>query len=223
MIRINDFDGFPMAGRVSMWVPECDGVELAAAADLAARRRCDVLSCAPGAVATLWPWLEKTDIKIMPRFYVDAVDDVHMSDVTRRIKMALRAGAAGAQIFVAVSKLTAFANALAPLRDELFLGRDLAIGADLGDVDPDAWKNVFGVLDALGASAFVAAASRDAGNRSDLVGRIYAMLDAWAVKNTYLHFAPLSGVYRAEQAWRLVEKMRPELVADMRFFAAPQS
>lgn len=220
MISVNDFEYTPMAGHVIIWTPDADNMELAAAADTAVRRGGGVISCAPGAVGTLWPWLEKTHIKIMPRFYVDAVNDARISELSEHISTAMRAGAAGAQIFIRANQLKSFARAFGPLRDDLFFNHDLAIGLDIGDVDAAAWGDVFATLRGLRATTFIAATSRDSGVKSDLVGRFYAMFDAWDGGDMNLHFAPLGGVLRAEQAWRLAQKMRPELIENMRFFAA---
>lgn len=222
MIGIRDFNGTEMEKHISIWTPEAEAIDLAAAADIAVRHRVRAISCAPGAAATLWPWLENTDIKIMPRFYLDAIGDSHVAQLSGRINLTLRQGASGAQIFVRAAHLGEFARSFASMRDDLFLNRDLEIGLDIGDVESHVWGDVFSAIKSLRATAFIASAPRDAGNRSDVVGRLYAMLDAWNIDNIDLHFAPLSGVYRAEQAWRLAAKMRPELINNIRFFAVPQ-
>lgn len=219
MINVIDFDDTPMLGNVVIWTPDVDSMELAAASDTVMRLKCGVISCAPGAVSTLWPWLERSRVKIMPRFYVDAVNDARISELSEHINAALHVGASGAQIFIRASQLKSFARAFGQVRDDLLFNYDLAIGLDIGDIDAGAWNDVFAILKSLRVTTFVVVATRDTGVKSDLVGRFYAMFDAWCVDNMNLHFAPLASPIRAEQAWRLAHKMRPELIDNMRFFA----
>ena len=61
--------------------------------------------------------------------------------------------------------------------------------------------------------------TKDTGKKSDFVGRIYAMLNAWSDDNKFdLHFAFGANFMRIEQAWRLVEKVKPDLISRVKFF-----
>ena len=56
------------------------------------------------------------------------------------------------------------------------------------------------------------------GNKSDFVGRIYAMLNAWNNDNEFeLHFALGPDSMRIEQVVRLVEQLQPQLLDRIKF------
>ena len=58
---------------------DCVGADLAAATGLAITHKMKSVCVAPNQVADVWPWLEKTKIKIISRFYVnEAVNDSHL-------------------------------------------------------------------------------------------------------------------------------------------------
>ena len=61
--------------------------------------------------------------------------------------------------------------------------------------------------------------TKDAGDKSDFVGRIYGMLNTWDADNKFdLHFAFGPNFMRIEQALRLVQSVRPELVGRLKFW-----
>ncbi len=211
-----------LGGNTALWCgTDIDSVELARAAQFATGNGISVLSVTPNAVQTVWPWLENSDVRIMARFYLDTknITEKHISDVTVRINAALRQGAHGAQIFLPRVALTDLVEQTHVVRDDLFFNKDLSIGMDISDIGPFDWGTVFENLRKINASSVIMAFADDVGNKSDFVGRIYAMLNAWGTENKFnLHFAFGPNLLRIEQAQRLVQQMRPGLMGDLRFW-----
>ena len=213
-----------LGGRVSLWCgTDMDSVELARAAQFATDNGVSVVSVAPNAVQTIWPWMENSAVKIMTRFYLDTknITEKHISDVTVRINAALRQGAHGAQIFLPRVALPGLVEQTHVVRDDLFFNKDLSIGMDISDIGPFDWGTVFDNLRKINVSSVIMAFAEDAGNKSDFVGRVYAMLNAWGPENKFnLHFAFGPNFMRIEQALRLVQYMRPDLAGNMRFWVS---
>lgn len=198
-----------------------DDTDLARAAQVCMTRGVPAVSVLPGAVGVMWPWLENTGVDIVARFYLDTRRDIidAADDLTGRINAAFKSGAAGAQVFVRRADLPALARQVRVIRDDLFFNRDLSVGLDIADVAPLDWPGVFDALREVRASSLILAMTSDAGDKSDIVGRIYGCLDA--IDGNFdgdLHFAFGGNVLRMHQAWRLIQKMRPQMAARARFF-----
>ncbi len=207
---------------MAMW---CDGGrdtgELARVASSSVAHDMPVISALPDDVAMLWTWLEKTPARIYARFYlpVRGGRDVGViSDLSARINAAFKQGAHGAQIFMRAADLDDFAEQIGVVRDDLFFNRELAIGIDISEVGPFEWPVVFDALRRLRAGALVLVLARDGGDKSDFVGRMYAVLRAAGDIKCDLHFVLGNNPLRMEQAARLVRGMRPALAGGMRMF-----
>lgn len=215
-----DFDG-----HVFAWVPSyVKGADLAVAAEYVLANNMGRISAAPDAVASLWPWLEKTNTDIIARFVVEkcgvATRTNTAVDLSARINSAFRSGAAGTQVFMPVSMLGWFVDEFHAIREDLFFNRELSIGMDLSDIAPCDWPVVFENLKSIKASSVIFAFADDAGDKSDFVGRVYGMLDSF--DNEFegdVLFAPMSD-FRVQQVLRLVKSMRPELCNRIGFFIA---
>lgn len=208
-------------GHLALWCgADARGADLAAMAERAVSGKMPAMSVVPDSVDTVWPWLEKTDVKILARFYLDkfSADADAMSDLSVRINAAFRRGACGAQIFVRARDIGALAGAIRPVRDDLFFNKELAIGTDIGEIDACEWGGVFDALGRINASRFVLAHAVDAGAKSDFVGRVYGMLDTRSAWRGGLDFVLGDNAVRIDQAWRLICGMRPDLSGDVRFF-----
>lgn len=207
---------------VALWcATDMDATDLADAVQFANARQLSDISVAPNMIQTVWPWLEGRPVKIMTRFYLEQkkITEEHVSDITVRINSALRQGANGAQVFVDVDALGDLVEQTHVVRDDLFFNKDLSIGLDIGDIGPFDWSNVFANLRKINASSVVFAFTQDTGDKSDFVGRIYAMLNAWDLQNKFnLHFAFGPNFMRIEQAQRLVQQVRPMLMDGLRFW-----
>ena len=184
------------------------GADLAADAGVAITNKLRAVSVAPAAVAPIWAWLENTNVKIFARFYVDKkIDDDFMSDLSSRISASFREGANGATVFVKLRDLKQFVSELNFVRDDLFFNKTLAIGLDINEIDD--WTTVFDLLQGVRADALSLYLSHDDGDKSDFVGRIYAMLNAnWGDWRGALYFCPNDNIARADQFYRLVEQLR---------------
>ncbi len=219
-----DTDSFfdEISANMAMW---CDGGrdtgELARVASSSVAHDMPVISALPDDVAMLWTWLEKTPARIYARFYlpVRGGRDVGViSDLSARINAAFKQGAHGAQIFMRAADLDDFAEQIGVVRDDLFFNRELAIGIDISEVGPFEWPAVFDALRRLRAGALVLVLARDGGDKSDFVGRMYAVLRAAGDIKCDLHFVLGNNPLRMEQAARLVRGMRPALAGGMRMF-----
>ena len=219
-----DTDSFfdEISANMAMW---CDGGrdtgELARVASSSVAHDMPVISALPDDVAMLWTWLEKTPARIYARFYlpVRGGRDVGViSDLSARINAAFKQGAHGAQIFMRAADLDDFAEQIGVVRDDLFFNRELAIGIDISEVGPFEWPVVFDALRRLRAGALVLVLARDGGDKSDFVGRMYAVLRAAGDIKCDLHFVLGNNPLRMEQAARLVRGMRPALAGGMRMF-----
>lgn len=211
-----------MSANMALW---CDGGfdagELAQVASVAASQTMPVISALPADVPMLWTWLEKTTVRIYSRFYLAArasQDENAISDLTARINAAFKQGAHGAQIFMRAADLPYFADEIGAVRDDLFFNRELAIGIDMSEVGPFEWGNVFDVVRRLRAGALVLVLTRDAGDNSDFVGRLYAAVGAALNSKCDLHFVLGNSLVRIEQALRMVRAVRPEKAGGVRVF-----
>lgn len=207
---------------IALWCgANMDPGDLARVAEYAIENAVDSVSVVPECVPVIWPWLEEKWVKIFARFYIanKKVTEKDISDITVKINAVLKNGAYGAQVFVPCEALPELVEQTHVIRDDLFFDRELAIGIDIGEIDVFQWDDVFKNLRKINASSVVFAFTKDTGNKSDFVGRIYGMLNAWKVENKFdLHFAFGPNFMRIEQAARLVQVMRPELVRGMRFW-----
>lgn len=218
-----DLDSFfnGVGTNVDVWCGgDTNGVDLARMVEVATQHNAHVVSVLPDVVPTVWPWLENSGVKIYGRFYLDEKIDVSsLSDLTIKINQSFKYGANGAMVFVRYKNLSAMVDQVAFVRDDLFFNRDLVVGLDIGDVDSDDWVDLFRELKRINASAVCFVLTKDAGKKSDFVGRVYGLLNAWDSEfGGALHFALENRPERIDQARRLVESIRPELMSGLRFF-----
>ena len=221
MIDIKEiFDNDEIVKSVGLWLPgDGDSTELAGAAEYAAEMGVDAMSVVQQHVSIVWPWVERLKLKIMSRFYVDSVGLDAMSALAVDIKSVFKQGADGAQVIVKLNELTRFADLIASVRDDLFFQKNLTIGLDIFEVWPLDWDVVFGALNKIHASSLLLVLTHDDHEKSDFTGRIYGALSAWnADSNMELHVMLDESFGRAEQVYRLVAKMRPELLNKLYFW-----
>lgn len=221
MINIKEiFNDEVIAGLTGLWLSDdCDGTDLAGAAEYTAESGIPMLSVVPGYVGVVWPWTEKLHIKLLPRFYVDTVNVDTMSNLAINVKSVFKQGADGAHIIVRLAHLDRFVDAMATVRADLFFNKHLSVGLDIFEVWPLDWENVFQNLKKLNASSLLLILTHDDMEKSDFTGRIYAALMAWdANPDMELHVALGESYGRAEQVYRLVAALRPELLNKLHFF-----
>ncbi|MDL2295977.1 hypothetical protein LJC18_04190 [Lachnospiraceae bacterium OttesenSCG-928-E19] len=183
------------------------------------------ISVYPQYVGSLWAWLEDKPVKIIARFDLDAPckkggnrEDA-ISGLSGEINRVFKKGAHGAEIFIPVNDMDAFADDLLPIRDDLFFNRDLTIGLDLNDIDTNDWGGVFDFLNKLRAGAVLFYLSDNKKAMDYFIGRIYALFEMIGDNYTgQLQFALGNDQNKIEQIWRLCEKMRPDLLNKLKFF-----
>ncbi len=221
MIDIKEiFDNDEIVKSVGLWLPDDgDSAELAGAAEYATEMGVGAMSVVQHHVSIVWPWVERLKLKIMSRFYVDSVALDTMSTLAMDIKSVFKQGADGAQVIVRLNELGRFVDSIVSVRDDLFFQKDLSIGLDIFEVWPLDWDVVFNALNKIHASSLLLILTQEAHEKSDFTGRIYGALSAWdADSNMELHVMLDESFERAEQVYRLVAKMRPELLDKLHFW-----
>jgi hypothetical protein len=80
------------------------------------------------------------------------------------------------------------------------------------------WAHVFDMLKKINANSVAFFISKDTGKKSDFVGRVYGMLDAWPRDfNAKLCWAFGNSMVRFDQAKRLTEALRNDLATGQIF------
>ena len=206
-----------------LWCPStCDAGDLAKFSDTVVANNVSMVSVVPSAVATIWPWMESYDVKILSRVYIEnkKVSEKVVSDITEIIKDSFKHGAYGAQVFLPVAALGDLVEMTHCVKDDLFFDRSLILGLNLLEINSLDWENVFENMRKIGADALMLILPKDTGDKSDFVGRIYAMLENWNENNKFdLHFMLGSKMLRIEQTVRLIEKMQPNLINKVKFWS----
>ena len=206
----------------AMWCPAgLDSADLAHVVEQVIADNMRAISVVSDSVPIIWPWLENKNIKIFTRFYIDAVSADSVSDLTENVNSVFKQGADGAQIFIRFKDIDAFVSQLYMIRDDLFFNKDLIIGIDICDVGPFDWGHLFSGLKKIRANGVMLALSRDTGDRSDFVGRIYAVLNAWDGEyDGKLQFAVGLNPMRIDQVVRLTRLIQPNLCKNTMFFVS---
>lgn len=198
-----------------------DSGDLARVAESVIQNKIQLLSVVPDAIQIIWPWIENVDTKVFARFYFadKKITEKQISQVTENINTAFKQGAHGAQVFLPYVALRDLTTQTRVIKDDLFFNKDLSIGLDINEIDSFDWKDLFEDLRKINASSLILVLTKDAGDKSDFVGRIYGMLDCWENENNFdLHFAFGANFQRIEQTKRLIQSMRPGLAKGMKFF-----
>ena len=171
-------------------------------------------------VSSVWTYLEKKDVKILTRydFIAGAKNiDSNMYELGANITSACKSGADGVQIFVKMRDFERFIDNLETVRDDLFFCRDLSIVMDIEDLDINNIDFIFQKLNEIRADSFGLTLNEDMGNRSDFVGRVYALLEHFIFDGD-LHFLLGNNFDRIDQVIRLSESMCPAISGRLRFF-----
>lgn len=207
--------------RVAFWCADVsDTNDLAIMAENIISENIHLISILPECVEQIWPYLEKSGVKILTRYTFNPIPkniDSEIYNLAANISNVCRHGADGVQIFVKMRDFDYLADSIAPVRDDLFFKHDLSIGIDVSDIDMHNLEHFFEKLRYIRADSLVLTLNEDMGNRSDFVGRIYALLQSWNL-NGQLHFVSNNDYNRIDQIIRLTEKIRPEMTENLRFF-----
>ena len=220
MIEMDDIFSSPDK-RVAVWIEAAsDTNDLAMMCEHVVSNNVSLISVPPEAISDVWTYLEKKEVKILTRYQVDSTSksiDSDMYELGAKITSVCKNGANGVQIFIKMRDFEVFLDGLRVVRDDLFFGRDLCIAMDTEDLDISNLGFIFQKLREIRADSFVLTLNEDAGNRSDFVGRVYALLQQFNFEGE-LHFILGNNFDRIDQVIRLTECMRPELADRLRFF-----
>lgn len=204
--------------RLAVW---CDDVadtnDLAMLCDHVVSNNVHLISVPSEVVRDVWAYLEKNQVKILTRFDVDSVADSDFYELGAKITSVCKNGANGVQLFVKMHDFAQFVDGLQTVRDDLFFGRDLCVAMDTEDLDINNLDFIFQKLKDIRTDSFVLTLNEDMGNRSDFVGRVYALLQQFDFGGE-LHFILGNNFDRIDQVVRLTECLRPELSDKLRFF-----
>lgn len=220
MIDINEIFS-DSDSRLAFW---CESVEdtndLAMLSDNIIKENIKLISVTPGAVPLIWPYLERAKVKILTRYIFNPIQkniDSEIYDLAANVSQIFKKGADGVQIFIKMRDLERFVDAISVVRDDLFFKHDLSIGMDISDIDIHGLDVFFEKMCNVRADSLVLTLNEDMGNRSDFVGRVYALLHQWNM-NGELHILLNNDYDRMDQVIRLVESERPELNDKLKFF-----
>lgn len=220
MIEMNDIFS-DSDKRVAIWC-ECvaDTNDLAMMCDHVVSNNVHLISVPPEVVKDVWAYLEKNRVKILARYAVNSNSknlDSEMFKLGGDIVSVCKNGASGVQLFTKMHDFESIVNSLQVVRDDLFFGHDLSIAMDVADLDMNNLDFMFQKLREIRADSFALTLNEDTGNRSDFVGRIYALLQQFNFDGE-LHFILGNNFDRIDQVIRLTEILRPETSDKLKFF-----
>lgn len=206
------------------WISDSktDMSDLAAAADAILESGVSLISVPCVATGEVWPWLEKNDIKIVNRFNfnVDKGGDVvdAVSEFAKSVTGAFRDGAVGAQVFIRVPDIAKFCDAMKPVRQDLFFDKKFSVAIDIDEMRGQSWTAVFDALREISPDEILITARGDSFDaNSDFVGLVFDMLNNWNL-DADLHLWFGKNMFRVSQVLRLCQKIKPDLVQNMRVF-----
>ena len=112
-----------------------------------------------------------------------------------------------------------FISGIGSVRNDLFFNKSLNIAIDINDIDVFDWGELFRILRIISADSLVLTFNSDTGDKSDFVGRVFAMLNAprgeWGGQ---INFVIGQNVVRIDQTYRLIQQLLPETLSKTEFF-----
>ena len=207
--------------RLALWAEMAqDTNEIALLADKIVQSKTPVVSVPPEMVKDIWTYLEKTPVEIFTRFSFVPLKknfDNDMDDLIKDVSKICKSGADGVQLFVKMRDFYKFMDVLSIVRNDLFFNHKLSICMDIEDIDINDLSGFFQKLNEVQVDSFGLTFYEDMENRSDFIGRIYALLEQWNF-NGELHFILLDNLDRVDQVVRLTEILQPDLISKTKFF-----
>lgn len=208
--------------KIATWVDDSVGdvPDLAQIVDHVVANGIRTMSVPVSANGQVWPWVEHKHIQIFNRidFAGDQGGDDAVSVFAKNVMRAFKTGADGVQVCIQCKELENFVNAIAPIRDDLFFDHHFSVGINIDERGGIDWKHVFDIIERAHVNSWLIIAHGDSFDaKSDFIGRVYGMLENWNL-NADLHLMFDKNMMRVTQVVRLVQKMRPELMKNLRVF-----
>ena len=219
-----DFIFDDIESLMALWIDDSvvDTSELARVADIAINSKVNFVSMPTNAVKIFWPWVESKNVKILTRldFKIDMNHDVDtdVSVFAKNVTGVFRSGADGVQVFIPAAGIAEFVDAIYSIRNDLFFGRYLSVAIDVDNMGDLNWNCIFATLSRIKPDSILVFGNVEKFDaNSDFVGRIFDMLENWNL-NADLHLMFGKNMLRVTQVLRLAERMRPEILKNMRVF-----
>lgn len=206
------------------WIPDSktDMSDLAVATDVVLESGVSLISVPCVATGEIWPWVEKNNIKIVNRFDFsiakgsDVIDVI--SGLAKSVTESFKSGAVGAQVFVHFSDIAQFCDAMKPVRQDLFFDKNFSVAIDIDEMRGQSWNAFFDALREIRPDEILITAKGDSFDaNSDFVGLVFDMLNNWNLDSD-LHVWFGKNMFRVSQVLRLCQKIKPDLVQNMRVF-----
>ena len=209
-------------GKIAAWIGDSmtDTPDLARTIDSVVAGNVHTVSVPVSLNRRIWPWVEHKNIQIFNRIDFTPGEDIDdaVSGFARDVMSAFKTGASGVQVCVQCRELENFTNAIAPIRDDLFFEHHFSVGINIDERGGIDWEHIFDVIGRAHINSVLIIAHGDSFDaKSDFVGRVYDMLGHWNI-NADLHLMFDKNMMRVTQVVRLVQKMRPELMKNLRVF-----
>ena len=115
--------------------------------------------------------------------------------------------------------LSSFVSEIAPIRNDLFFNKTLAVCLNVDEINSLDWTEVFIQMKDINADVLLLDFHDELKKNQDFVGRIYGLLQN--LENNFVgqfHFSLGNDWEKIEQVWRLIQKIKPEIANRIRFF-----
>jgi len=196
-----------------------DARALIFAADNAAHGDAPAVSCGLDSVNMLWTWLEKSNIKIFAHVTAKEFDN-DAQKIAAAIHSAFKKGANGVQLIASPDVHEKLAKAFSPIVADLFFGRELILTMDLKEVFLSDYHGIFQSIEMTNAAGLGLIIEKG----EDITASFYGILDSLDSEfQGSLHIISKNyELQEIENIWRLIKKMRPELIPGTMFFIEQQ-
>lgn len=194
------------------WDPE-DAAELIQAAATAAKFKMPRLSVPAAATASVWSWLEKSQVKLSALVAWNSAK-MGIGDLAREISAPLKRGADAVQLYVRFRDLKTLSENLREIKGEIFFDKHLSIALGLDDVPYNGWIDVFLALAELRADNLMLISK----NIKTLAAMYYNLLDnlpgnaEWGLEVC----SATDDAKAMEDIYRMTEKMTPAILPNLR-------
>lgn len=196
-----------------------DARSLIFVAENAAKGDAPAISCDLDSVNMLWTWLENSNIKIFTHIIAKEFDN-DAKKIAAAIHSAFKKGANGVQLIASPDVHEKLSVAFSTIAADLFFGRKLILTMDLKEVFPSDHPVIFESVKLTSASGLGFVIE----NEEDITASFYGILDS--IDSDFhgsLHIISKdSDFQKIENIWRLIKKMRPELILGTIFFIEQQ-